>query len=291
MGALTGSRCLARLLAFGILAVGSAATASGTFAAHGKSTAILGGISRLDQISARQQNTSIAARQSEIEAPAIPEPAAQPDFTRFRSQPDFTTSSRLVPSDRPDIFGSVALAVSHTPLDAQWRRASENHFNEQGPWTTLIASLRTLPAADQLKLVNKWVNARIQFTEDRTEYGKSDHWANGADTIRRGRGDCEDYALAKMQLLRAIGFPANDIYISIVKDLVRRADHAVLIVRSEGHFLMLDNNTDRLVDAYASQDYRPVFTYGATQSWVHGYSRERYADRTNGRGGVMIAAR
>ena len=136
--------------------------------------------------------------------------------------------------------------------------------------------------------MNNWVNARIKFTEDRTEYGESDHWTNGADTIRRGRGDCEDYALAKMQLLRAIGFSANDMYLSIVKDLVRRADHAVLIVRSEGRFLVLDNNTNRLVDAYANQDYRPVFTYGATQSWTHGYSRERYANRA---GGIMIAAR
>ena len=122
MGALTRSRCLARLLAFSILTVGSAATASGTFAgiypqqpsitASRKNAAILGGLSQLEQIAAGQQNASITAQQSANYIYAAPEPTAQPDFTGFRSQPDFTTPSRPISSDRPDIFGSVALAVS-----------------------------------------------------------------------------------------------------------------------------------------------------------------------------------
>ena len=38
----------------------------------------------------------------------------------------------------------------------------------------------------------------------------------------------------------------------IVKDLVRRADHAVLVVRAGGHMYVLDNGTDRLLDATTS---------------------------------------
>ena len=38
--------------------------------------------------------------------------------------------------------------------------------------------------------------------------------------MRRGRGDCEDYAIAKLQMLRAAGFEDRDLYLVIAKDLI-----------------------------------------------------------------------
>jgi predicted transglutaminase-like cysteine proteinase len=231
----------------------------------------------------------VSATQAPASLAALPEPSARPSLATLApqagfTQAGFTHAAQPVSPDRPDIFGSVALDVSRTPLDAQWRRASVSRFGEPGPWSAMLASIRSASRAEQLARVNAWVNAHIAFVEDRSQYGQNDHWATGAESIRRGRGDCEDYALAKMQLLRAAGFSAGDIYLSVVKDLVRRADHAVLIVRSEGRFLVLDNNTDRLVEAGANQDYRPVFTYSATRSWTHGYRRESYAALGTGAG-------
>jgi hypothetical protein len=43
------------------------------------------------------------------------------------------------------------------------------------------------------------------------------------------------------------------------------------VVRSEGRFWLLDNNTDRLVDASGANDYRPILSYGAGGKWLHGY--------------------
>jgi predicted transglutaminase-like cysteine proteinase len=89
----------------------------------------------------------------------------------------------------------------------------------------------------------------------------------------RGRGDCEDYAIAKLQMLRAAGFADRDLYLVIAKDLVRRSDHALLVVRADGRLLVLDNGTDRILDAQDAGDYRPVLTYSATAAWTHGYRR------------------
>ena len=97
--------------------------------------------------------------------------------------------------------------------------------------------------------------------------------ARASDTLARGRGDCEDYALAKMAMLRRAGFADKDLYMVVLKDLVRRADHAVLVVRSEGRFLVLDNGTDRLLDSAQIDDYRPILTFTAGQRFTHGYRR------------------
>ncbi|MGD9664772.1 MAG: transglutaminase-like cysteine peptidase, partial [Novosphingobium sp.] len=90
-------------------------------------------------------------------------------------------------------------------------------------------------------------------------------------TLKMRKGDCEDIAIAKMQLLAAAGVPRNDMVLTIARDLVRRADHAVLIVKHEGRWLMLDNATDKVLDARYSYDYRPVLSFSENKSWLHGY--------------------
>jgi predicted transglutaminase-like cysteine proteinase len=59
-------------------------------------------------------------------------------------------------------------------------------------------------------------------------------------------------------------------YLTIARDLARRADHAVLVVRLDGRYWMLDNATDRLLDAGASYDYQPVLSFSEDRKWLHG---------------------
>lgn len=172
--------------------------------------------------------------------------------------------------DSPDVFGSVAMAVSRTPLDGNWRKVRGGGVGA-GPWSAMLNAARTQDRAGQLRLINNWVNARIAFVDDSREYGMADHWATPAQSLGRGRGDCEDYAIAKLGLLRSIGIPASDLYLVIARDLVRRADHAVLAVRLGGRLVILDNETDRIFDAEDIRDYRPVMSYAGDRSWTHGY--------------------
>jgi predicted transglutaminase-like cysteine proteinase len=169
----------------------------------------------------------------------------------------------------PDVFGSTALPVAHTPLDARWQAATVALGKSEGPWRALLQSARSDDPRAQLARVNAWVNQRIRFAPD-----SGDHWASASQSLRSAKGDCEDYAIAKMQLLRALGYRSDDLYVVIVRDLVRRADHAVLVARSEGRFVVLDNGTDRILDADAVRDYRPVMSYTIGHAWLHGYRRQ-----------------
>ena len=191
------------------------------------------------------------------------------DLTEFPTPP---ISKSFAVTYRPDLFGSVALPVSRTPLDAKWRSVSNAKLSaHSGPWASLIHSVARETPVEKLQSVNQWVNARVRFAGDRPDKKGEDRWADANETLHSG-GDCEDYAIAKMQVLEAAGFARTDMYLVIARDMARRADHALLVVQLDHRLLVLDSNTNQLLDADSVSDYRPVFTYGVQGAWVHGYA-------------------
>ncbi len=176
---------------------------------------------------------------------------------------------RTVSPDRPDIFNSIALPIARSSLDRRWNRVGSAAV--AGRPAIYAAGLRNVSEWARIEAVNAYVNARVAFADDSRLFGIADRWSPAAETLARGRGDCEDYALAKMAMLRRAGLADKDLYFVVLKDLTRRADHAVLIVRSEGRFLVLDNGTDRLIDSADIRDYRPILTFSAGRRFTHGY--------------------
>ena len=218
-------------------------------------SAILGGSSAMER-------TLISQGSIEARAPSAPVSyavAASPWRTSYEPA-----------GDTPNVFGSVALAVSHTPLDAQWTRANAAHTSSA--WTRAFPRLRADNREALLRQVNQYVNGHVRFTDDQRDYGQADRWAGANETLRRGRGDCEDYALTKMQLLAAMGFNRDDLYLVIVRDVVRQGDHAILVARLDDRFVVLDNLHDDLVESGDLPDYRPIMSYSSAGRWVHGYA-------------------
>ena len=258
--------CVGAALAAGL--VPAPATAQ-TFAAQpgwvrqAKTEAILGSPSRLAAILAEQQG---------LPAPKPLRPAAYsahtPSYAVLR---EVNRYSPGVVSGRPDVFGSVALAVGRTSLDRRWRAVARQRVG--GAAAAYAASLRGSSDVAKVEAVNRYVNHRVQFVDDVRQYGRADLWSAASETLRRGRGDCEDYAIAKLQMLRSAGFSDRDLYLVVAKDLVRRADHALLVVRAGGRMLVLDNGTDAILNADNPGDYRPVLTFAANGAWTHGYRR------------------
>jgi predicted transglutaminase-like cysteine proteinase len=241
-------------------------SSSPALAQSSKSDAILGGPSALSLLIARQNGTPLAPAAYRPASPSIESLLA--NAVPAYPKPAFVSP---IAYDRPNVFGSVALAVSRTPLDRRWRKVERSRVG--GAPAAFAATLRVRPALDRLDAVNRYVNSRVTFTDDIRQYRTADRWSSAGETLRRGRGDCEDYAIAKLQLLRRAGFADRDLYLVVVKDLVRRTDHAVLVVRAEGRMLLLDNGTDRIADAAIALDYRPILTFAAGRSWTHGYQR------------------
>jgi predicted transglutaminase-like cysteine proteinase len=74
-------------------------------------------------------------------------------------------------------------------------------------WQKLLQENADQPAPAQLKRVNDFFNRRIRFGEDQAIWGQSDYWATPMETLGRGAGDCEDFAIAKYFTLLLLSIP------------------------------------------------------------------------------------
>lgn len=172
---------------------------------------------------------------------------------------------------RKDFLESRILPVSTTAFDTDWNRVAGRGDTAAVRKAALSLAASDGSRADQIGAVNTFVNRAVAYTPDSALYGRRDYWATAGETLTRGKGDCEDFAIAKMEILAAMGVARKDMFLTIARDLVRQDDHAVLIVKLEGRSILLDNATDLLIDGDVANDYRPILSFNADKRFLHGY--------------------
>src|SRR3954469_1757896 len=92
--------------------------------------------------------------------------------------------------------------------------------------------------------INAKVNATVKPLTDEDHWGVADLWSLPTD----GYGDCEDYQLLKRKLLVETGLPRRALRMTVVVDDATGQGHAVLTVRTSGDDLILDNQTDEVLN-------------------------------------------
>lgn len=108
-----------------------------------------------------------------------------------------------------------------------------NHLNSS------TEELKGLSALEKLKEVNTIFNNFIKYSNDITVYGKRDYKAVIQETVITGRGDCDDYALAKLQALLYLGFDIANIKVAISNE--DGVIHMKLFVLVNNDIMVLDN--------------------------------------------------
>ena len=247
-----------------------------------KASAILGGqVSQLELI-ARAQSGQAPAQIAQAGPATLPGagmiPGAGGLCARFApgltlpigAPAKFQSGLQRSPLGPDDYLGSKRLSVRRTVFDREWNRVKAEALPRKFT-AALAGSVAGASGEAKLAAVNAWTNTHIRFADDPALYGQRDYWASARTTLKRGAGDCEDIAIAKLQLLAAMGVPRADMVLVIARDLARNADHAVLVVKLDGRHYLLDNATDRLLDASQPLDYRPILSFGANEKWLHGY--------------------
>ena len=112
---------------------------------------------------------------------------------------------------------------------------------------------------ERLAWINRAVNLSITPMSDWAQYGYADYWASPLQTLGSRAGDCEDYAIVKYGVLRALGYDPDDLRLVIVRDPKRETDHAVVAARDQGQWLVLDNRTMATINADQDRQYDPLF--------------------------------
>lgn len=255
--------------------------------AASKSSAILGGsVSALDRI--RMQQAGLAVPPPEAAVVAAPEVSSAKDTTRCASAQ--LAMSRLafkdpvqaaqaasgialqpsLPISAPEtnFLASTRVGIRNTMFTQEWDRVSHTTL-EVGRVGALLGDV-SATGTSRLQYVNRWVNRSVNYAEDRDAYGARDYWASASETLATRRGDCEDLAILKYQMLLSLGVAPADMYLTLARDLVRNADHAILIVRDGDRYFMLDNSTDAILPANFAYDYRPTLSFNSQSAWLHG---------------------
>ena len=219
--------------------------------------------------------------------------AREVDFairTSATGQPDRSSAAER-PARAGDVFGSVAIGFRRLPalekLEPSYRQmngallsgcADGGCPQPQARLAEAIDGLRTEGFARKVRSVNVLVNRYVAYRRDIDNYGVIDHWATPREMLERRSGDCEDYAILKMALLRELGVPASSMSVVILGDESRGLFHAVLSLRTNRGHLILDNVRDDVLMDRDLPHYRPLYSVSDGRGYIHG--RRSNGERT-----------
>jgi predicted transglutaminase-like cysteine proteinase len=128
----------------------------------------------------------------------------------------------------------------------------------------IVEQGRALSGRARIGVINRAVNMAIIPTTDFAQWGVADRWSAPLETFTTGRGDCEDYAIAKYVALREAGVAGDDVKLVIVRNLAANEDHAVVATRVDGEWVILDNRWLMMVkDSNVSEEI-PLFVLDQT---------------------------
>jgi predicted transglutaminase-like cysteine proteinase len=182
----------------------------------------------------------------------------------------------------PDLFGFTTLKLGRTLYDRVWREAAWSALPVADPQLdAFVARLKDLPMRGRVEEANAWINARVSYAPDR--FVANHHWGNLAKVLSEGRGEREDIAIAKLQLLAAAGVPRSDMYLVLVQDWWRVAEDYLLVVRDGDQVYVLDSKQDAFEDASQTSRYVPLLAFSADGGWL-------FAKRRHGRSGGLNAS-
>jgi predicted transglutaminase-like cysteine proteinase len=188
-------------------------------------------------------------------------------------------------SAQPALFGTTELRAQSLAALPQWQRALRQIEAERGTyracaepggtcpsrgaeaWQAMIRDQAGRSRLDQLDTVNGFLND-WRYRDDSKNYGRRDYWASPLEFFARS-GDCEDYAIVKYVTLRELGFPAEQLRLVVVQDVVRDLAHAVLAVYVDEQVYILDNLTRAIVPQEQLTQYVPYYSINETTRWAH----------------------
>jgi predicted transglutaminase-like cysteine proteinase len=211
---------------------------------------------------------------------------------------DVATDAAPAPKEAPAIgsepFGLFTFRAPEGTLWRKWRGLESDITKEQAvlehcrinaencpshaaQFLRVIKAVTAKSGRDQLDEANRAVNIAIRYMSDYVQHGEADRWSAPLASFATGKGDCEDYAIAKYVALSEAGFPHEELRLVLVRDRSLGQDHAVLAARLDGHWLILDSRRSDLMNDSQVTSLTPL--YAINQRGVQLFAAP-YAKRT-----------
>jgi len=177
------------------------------------------------------------------------------------------------------VAGLLSPGVSLQAWDAEHMLAAAKKLSPRA--ATEVQSLQPvltqaldLDERGQLQAINAFFNRHVLFRDDTEVWGQIDYWASPLETLHKGRGDCEDYAVAKYFSLLALGMPTSKLRLVYVRAQIGGPQglvqaHMVLAYYAApgAEPMILDNLITELRPASRRPDLVPVFSFNSEGLW------------------------
>jgi predicted transglutaminase-like cysteine proteinase len=131
----------------------------------------------------------------------------------------------------------------------------------------IISEGRSRSGLARIGVINRAVNMAIKSVDD--PYG----WHSPLEALSMGEGDCKDYAVTKYFALLEVGVLEQDVKLLIVHDVKVNQDHAIVAVRFDDDWIILDNRWLALVRDV--EMHRAVPLYALDSNGVSRFSRQQ----------------
>jgi len=118
------------------------------------------------------------------------------------------------------------------------------------------------PVEKKLAYVNAFFN-KILPVDDATKYNYDDYWATRKEFIIEGKGDCEDYVIAKYFTLLEVGVKKENLYFAVVQVKGKTSYHMNLLYLDNPTSvpLVLDNLSFKVVPFPKRKKLLPKFVF------------------------------
>ena len=176
------------------------------------------------------------------------------------------------------ILGHAELFKLDNVIQAVQRLYGANAGAVVKDWYNALTIFQTGSEQQKLKDINEFMNRRLRFVDDQTNWGQNDYWATPIEAMLKGAADCEDYAIAKYVSLKAIGVPVSKMRITYVKARIGgpastlTQAHMVLTYypTPDAEPLVLDNLVGEIRPASRRADLQPIFSFNTEGLWQAG---------------------
>lgn len=142
-------------------------------------------------------------------------------------------------------------------------------------WQRMLGEGHAAKETDKLRRVNDFFNQRIAFDDDMSVWGRSDYWATPTELIAQGRGDCEDFSIAKYYSLLNLGIPVSKLRLVYVRATQSSPSGTFLVAHMVLAYyatpnadpLVLDNLNPQILPASRRSDLSPIFSFNGAGLW------------------------
>ena len=186
-------------------------------------------------------------------------------------------------SSETEPFGLTTTIISRGPIVTLWdfmetkiradrevlmhcHEAAERCPAAAQSFLAIVAEGREHAGRARIGVINRAINLTIQAAP-------INRWTAPLETFAMGRGNCKQYAIAKYLALIEAGINEDDVKLVIVHNLATGDNHAVVAVRLDSDWIMLDNRWLNMVPDTDMRGVIPLFVldrHGAKQFLHYG---------------------